>query len=59
MIKRYANLQITQIWDNSHKLMLWQQVELAVILAREMLGIFPRGVSKKIQDILESRPIDI
>jgi adenylosuccinate lyase len=59
MIKRYSNEQIAKIWDNAHKLMLWQQVELAVILAREMLGIFPRGVSKKIQDILESTPIDV
>jgi adenylosuccinate lyase len=59
MIKRYANDQVTKIWEDSHKLMLWQKVELAVILAREMLGIFPQGVSKKIQDILESIPIDI
>lgn len=59
MIKRYANDKVSQIWENSHKLMLWQQVELAVILAKEKLGKFPRGTAKKIQDILESIPIDI
>ncbi len=58
MIERYEDPQIAEIWSDKSKLKKWQEVELAVILAREQMNIFPAGTYKKIKDILEIHPID-
>jgi len=59
MIERYSNQNIKTIWSNEEKLKRWQEVELAVIKAREQMGIFPKGVYEKIRAILENKPIDV
>jgi len=58
MVPRYANQPITQNSSDINKLNMWQKVELAVILAREKLGIFPQGTYEKIKTILDLHPID-
>ncbi|MCX6740545.1 MAG: lyase family protein [Candidatus Parcubacteria bacterium] len=58
MIERYANKQITAIWSDKSKLEKWQAVELAVIMAREKMGIFPAGTHQRIAAALESHPFD-
>ena len=59
MIKRYINKFVDQFWSLETKFGFWQTVELAVILAREMLGRIPAGTQEKIKNILEDHPIDI
>ncbi|MBD3359548.1 MAG: hypothetical protein GF365_02470, partial [Candidatus Buchananbacteria bacterium] len=58
MIERYEDPQIAKIWSDKSKLRKWQEVELAVILAREQLNIFPAGTYQKIKDRLDHHPID-
>jgi adenylosuccinate lyase len=58
MIERYEDQQIAEIWSDKSKLRKWQEVELAVILAREQLNIFPAGTYQKIKDRLDLYPID-
>jgi len=59
MIERYSNQKIKTIWSNEEKLKRWQEVELAVIFAREQMGIFPQGIHERIKAILENKPIDV
>jgi adenylosuccinate lyase len=58
MVPRYANQQIAENSSDINKLKKWQEIELAVILAREKLGIFPQGTHEKIKTILDQHPID-
>jgi len=58
MIKRYANGKVEENSSDINKLNKWQDVELAVILAREKLGIFPQGTHEKIKTILDQHPIN-
>ena len=58
MIKRYVNGDVEKIWSDQSKLQKWQEVELAVILAREQIGIFPAGTYQKIKGVLALHPID-
>jgi len=58
MIKRYANEEIGVIWSDKAKLQKWQDVELAVILARERMGIFPIDTYAIIKQFLDQHPID-
>ena len=59
MIKRYLNKLIDEFWKLETKVFFWQNVELVVIRAREMLGRIPAGTHEKIKNILEAQPIDI
>ena len=58
MIKRYERPEIAEIWSNETKLSLWQKLELTVVWTRTKLGIAPRDVAERIEEILISRPID-
>lgn len=58
MIKRYANAKVEEIWSDKFKLQMWLKVELAVILAREVLGLFPKGIHQKFLEIFQLHPID-
>lgn len=58
MIERYANKRITEIWSDKSKLEKWQQVELAVIQAREEMGIFPAGTHQLIKESFALHPIN-
>lgn len=59
MHSRYVHLGIADIWSDNYKLCLWQQVELAVIWARQNLGMVPPEVHEKMQAALSSNPIDL
>ena len=59
MIKRYSDPRIEGIWKLEAKFSLWQQVELAVIKARESLGKIVPNTYAAIKAILEKYPIDI
>ena len=59
MIERYANKQISETFSDATKVKLWQKTELAVIEAREILRIIPKGTHEKISSILLSTPIDL
>jgi len=59
MIRRYENPVIAGIWTDAQKVAVWQKVELAVIEARECLGLIPLGTHAKIKSILEANPVDL
>ena len=59
MIKRYADPRNAENWSLPVKFGRWQEVELAVIEAREKLGRIPSGTHQSIKNILESHLIDI
>lgn len=59
MIDRYANQEITKIWTNENKVMLWQKTELAVIQAMVVLGDIKEEESLQIKETLDANPIDI
>ncbi|MFH1608786.1 MAG: lyase family protein [Patescibacteria group bacterium] len=59
MIKRYANKEIEQIFGDANKTSLWQEIEIAVILVKESLGMVPRGIGEKIKQIWDENPIDL
>ncbi|MGC9610843.1 MAG: lyase family protein [Minisyncoccia bacterium] len=58
MIDRYADSKIYKIWTDGEKLLLWKKTELAVIKAREKLGVFLEGIFDHIQKALQDSPID-
>lgn len=58
MIPRYFDPKIDQIWSDGHKTKLWQQVESAVIRARENLGLLEKGIDERVLTYL-TLPIDI
>jgi adenylosuccinate lyase len=59
MIKRYALNTISDIFSDENKLSLWQETELAVILARVRLDKIDHQIYKKIKDIWRAKPIDL
>jgi len=59
MHKRYENSEISRIWSSENKLDLWQKTELAVISAKENLGLVPAGTFQKISIHLGANAIDI
>jgi adenylosuccinate lyase len=59
MIKRYSNEKLTALWSNENKVAMWLEVELAVIEARESLGIIPVGTYDRIKEPLNARPVEI
>ena len=58
MVPRYANPKVTENSSDINKLNMWQKVELAVISAREKLGIFLQGIHEKINNTLDLHLID-
>jgi adenylosuccinate lyase len=59
MHERYIREKISLIFSDKSKLEGWQEVELAVIWARERLRRIPEGICRKIKDIWDANPIDI
>lgn len=59
MIKRYRNPEIEETSSDENKLLLWQEVELAVIEAREKLGRIPQGTTARVKACLDAHPIDL
>lgn len=59
MINRYEKPVIAGIWSDEYKLKLWQETELAVILAKERLKRISEGIASKIRGILTITPIDL
>ena len=59
MHKRYENPEITRIWSSENKLELWQKTELAVISAKENLGLLLAGTFQQISIHLAANAIDI
>ena len=56
---RYQDERIVAAWSDEAKLLEWEDVELAVVLAREILGRIPRGTHERIKVILKANPPDI
>ena len=56
---RYAQPDLTLIWDLRQKLKNWQVWELAVIKAREDLGKIPKGTYQIISEKLSQHEIDL
>ena len=59
MIDRYADKRIASIWSDSNKLKLWQESELAVLLARVEKGELKKEDFDLICSSLNNNPIDI
>jgi adenylosuccinate lyase len=59
MIKRYADKRNAENWSLLKKFERWQDVELAVIRAREQLGRITAGVYSEIKALFQARPIDV
>jgi len=59
MIERYSNPKIKDIWSDGNKLSLWEEVEIALIRAREILGRIKKGTTEKIESILKSKTKDL
>lgn len=59
MIKRYAHPEITRIFDDQHRVGLWQKTELAVIEARVNLRRIDREIFTQIFKALSERPCDL
>ena len=57
MIPRYEQVEITKIWSDENKVILWQRAELAVIKA--VLGETSMEIYLKIRRLLLKHPIDI
>jgi adenylosuccinate lyase len=55
MIKRYEDPRIKKTWSLEEKYKLWQDTELAVIMARENLRRIPFGTYEKISAALLAR----
>ncbi len=51
MIKRYETEEIRKIFSEDHKMEVWVLVEKAVAQVQEQLGIIPKGLSKKLEEI--------
>jgi len=56
--RRYKQPDIEEIWSQINKLRKWEQVELAVIKAREELGEIPEGTYEQITGRLAKHPIN-
>jgi adenylosuccinate lyase len=59
MIPRYERPTITATFSSKAIVLRWQEVELAVIKARESLGLIPNGTHERIQKALVENPCDI
>jgi adenylosuccinate lyase len=59
MIERYEDKILTETWSLGNKAAMWQEVELAVILARVQLGQLAIDIFDRINDILRPKPVDI
>lgn len=59
MDKRYVNPKIEWIWSYENKLRLWLDTELAVIFAREELGIYPLETYEAINGRLSKKKINL
>ena len=51
MIARYSTPEISDIWSDKNRYLLWLKVEAAVCEAYESKGIIPEGISKKLMAI--------
>lgn len=59
MIERYENKEISSIFSDEHKLLLWQRTELAVMKALTVTGQMDFGNFEYIAGIWEATPIDL
>lgn len=59
MIRRYSNAVVDQQTGDARKRERWQDVELAVVRAREALGAIPTGTHAQMAAILLAQPIDV
>ena len=59
MIPRYADTRIAAIWSDEAKLARWDEVELAVLGARSLLGVLPEADCDTIRCALAGHPPDI
>ena len=59
MHERYTIPEITEIWSDANKLMLWQETELAVLAARTQVGEISREDYETIRVALLAHPPDI
>ena len=54
MIERYSRKEIKNIWEDYNKYSIWLDIELAAAEAMEKLKIIPKGIVKKVTDIMNS-----
>lgn len=59
MIDRYENSDIAKIWAQASKGNHWQEVELAVVAARERLGEITEGTALEMRRFLQDHPVDV
>lgn len=59
MIKRYQDDRVAKIWHDRKRLELWQKTELMYLQAKVNLGILPRDIFEKINNILTKTPISL
>ena len=46
-IKRYTRTEMEQIWSDERKFQNWLDVEIAILEAKEELGLIPTGTALK------------
>ncbi len=49
MIERYSRKELTRIWDEKNKYLIWLEIEIAAAHAMEKLKLIPKGVSAKVR----------
>ena len=49
MIERYSRKELTQIWDEKNKYLIWLEIEIAAAHAMERLNLIPKGVAAKVR----------
>src|SRR2546427_10892329 len=55
MIERYRRPEMSRVWGEERRLVLWLEVELAMTATREAEGQVPAGVTPRIR---ERAPLD-
>lgn len=58
MIDRYTPTDFKKLWSEENKYFTWLQVELAATQAWEQKGEIPSGITERINNTLESNPLD-
>lgn len=56
MIPRYTREEISKLWTDKHKFITWLRVEIAILEAKEELGLILKGIA---QIVKEKTKIDV
>ena len=49
-VKRYSRPEMAEVWKEENKFQAWLNVEIAVIEAKEEIGLVPEGIARKVRE---------